>query len=69
MVKDGGTRDVAGNIVPVSIGNSSASDTDEETRRILAQLRQYNESMSHGSYQDDGIQVSSSLSSSIDSWF
>ena len=65
MMKEGGARYVAGNIVPVSIGNSSISDNDEETKRILAHLRQYGDSdaITHESVdtdQDDGIQISSS---------
>ena len=54
-------RDAVGNIVPVSVGNSSRSNTDDEVKRILGQLRDAETSGSNSQWTegdsstDDGI--------------
>ena len=63
VLAEGGLRNVSGKLVPVTLGNSSLSDTDDKIGRIVFQMR----SITQSSSSDSGNEVQISSNSSDES--
>ena len=58
VMEEGGVRNVAGEIVPATLGHSSISDSDEDAERILALMRNFEEPADGETFSNSDFRIS-----------